>query len=82
MNTTRRQFALLTFLALTMGTGCSALAETPSDSAAGTAPVVIEAGASATYVNVMKGVQPKMPAFPKLAPMRGVVRGYVKDSHG
>jgi len=83
MYTTRRQFALLAALTLTTAAAASsvALAETPADNAAA-APVVIEAGANATYVNVMKGAMPKLPAFAALAPKRGFVRGYVKDVHG
>ncbi|MES2461148.1 MAG: hypothetical protein V4671_11255, partial [Armatimonadota bacterium] len=33
-------------------------------------------------VNVMKSALPPLPSFPKLAPKRGVVRGYVKDAKG
>ena len=33
-------------------------------------------------INVMKNAMPKLPAFPKLSPKAGFVRGYVKDVNG
>lgn len=39
-------------------------------------------GPNQLTVNVMKTAMPKLPTFPKLAPQKGFVRGYVKDSSG
>jgi hypothetical protein len=35
-----------------------------------------------TVVNVMKSAMPPLPTFPPLAPKKGMVRGYVRDSKG
>jgi len=45
-------------------------------------PTIIEIKPEQMTVNVMKNAMPPMPAFPKLAPKRGKVRGYVKDAKG
>jgi hypothetical protein len=45
-------------------------------------PVVFDMGATTTNVNVMKNAMPALPTFPKLAPKRGYVRGYVFDQKG
>jgi hypothetical protein len=44
--------------------------------------IVITLGPGQLHVNVMKNVMPSVPPFPKLAPKKGMVRGYVKDSKG
>lgn len=45
-------------------------------------PLIVQADAAAKYLNVMKGITPKMPTFPKLAPKAGTIRGYVFDREG
>jgi hypothetical protein len=46
------------------------------------AQTVFEVNERQSAVNVMKGVNPKMPVFPKLTAKKGFIRGYVKDSNG
>jgi hypothetical protein len=46
------------------------------------AQTVYELGPRDTLVNPMKGVNPKIPVFPKLTIKKGFIRGYVKDSVG
>jgi hypothetical protein len=50
----------------------------------GQAPLTFEvAGGSGRHiVNVMKNARPKQPNFPALAPKKGFVRGYAKDTSG
>ncbi len=43
---------------------------------------VLEVNGSTVHLNVMKGANPKIPAFPTLAPKAGYVRGFVKDIKG
>lgn len=42
----------------------------------------LRVGAHQMSVNIMKEEMPNLPAFPKLTPKAGVVRGYIKDTNG
>ena len=54
----------------------------PEPAGVGAGAIVIEATATTRVVNVMKNAMPELPAFPRLSPKPGYVRGYVYDAKG